>query len=207
MGTSRLQDLSPSVQRQERSHCQERASPTASTLVPCYDSTKAAATQSSWCPHVGLETYIGNRRRLSRMPCMGMFCSKRSRPIQLSTRFSQAIQGDLIFYADETGQDMQAILHYLASRLRMYSVDCRRRDPQRVGQHDHGSHHHTVDATLRAPEIMIWVGESSLSAGEAKVWADCWNIELIIRPKDEEARVAERHHHSLRTLLSKHSRN
>ena len=49
-----------------------------------------------------------------------------------------------------------------------------------------------------APEVLIWDGEGALGSDEAKTWADRRSIDLIIRPADKKAWIAERHHEILR---------
>ena len=122
--------------------------------------------------------------------------------VRLSTRFNQTIQADLMFYADETGQTPQdyIILHLVDECIRWT-----------VAEELAGKDHNTIleAVTCRwiqqygAPEMMIWDGETSISSDEAKIWADRWNIELVIRPKDKKAWIAERHHEILRTQLHK----
>ena len=54
-----------------------------------------------------------------------------------------------------------------------------------------------------APEILVWDGEGAMNSDEAKKWATRWAIDLIIRPKDKKAWIAERHHEILRDQLHK----
>ena len=122
--------------------------------------------------------------------------------VRLSTRFNQAVQGDLMFYADETGQTPQdyIILHLIDECIRWTVAE-------EVANKDATTLLEAITTKwiqqYGAPDMMIWDGETSLSSDEAKVWADRWNIELIIRPKDTEAWIAERHHEILRTQLHK----
>eukprot|EP00959_Pyramimonas_sp_CCMP1952_P163753 3423483-Pyramimonas_sp.AAC.1 len=48
---------------------------------------------------------------------------------------------------------------------------------------------------------MIWDGEGAMASDEAKTWATRWNIELVIKPKDKKAWIAERHHEIIRCQL------
>ena len=122
--------------------------------------------------------------------------------VRLSTRFNQAVQGDLMFYADETGQTPQdyIILHLIDEYIRWTVAE-------EVSGKDVATLLEAITCRwirpFGAPEMMIWDGETSLSSDEAKVWADRWNIELIIRPKDKKAWIAERHHEILRQQLHK----
>ena len=95
-----------------------------------------------------------------------------------------------MFYADETGQTPQdyIILHLIDECIRWtVAAEIASKDANTLldAITTHWIQHYG------APEMMIWDGETSISSDEAKVWADMWNIELVIRPKDKKAWIAE----------------
>ena len=54
-----------------------------------------------------------------------------------------------------------------------------------------------------APDMLIWDGEGAMNSDEARIWATRWNLDLVMRPKDKKAWIAERHHEILRVQLHK----
>ena len=111
--------------------------------------------------------------------------------IRISIRFNQAVQGDLMFYSDETAQVVKdyIILHLICECIRFTVAE---EIPDKTTE--------TILAYITSrwirvygpPELMIWDGEGAMNSDEAKNWATRWGIELIIKPKDKKAWIAER---------------
>ena len=122
--------------------------------------------------------------------------------VRLSIRFNQAVQADLMFYADESGDSVSdyIILHLVDECIRWtVAVVVSDKETQTILE---ATTAHWIQQ-FEAPELLIWDGEGGMRSEEAKVWATRWNIELAIRPKDKKAWIAERHHEILRTQLHK----
>eukprot|EP00959_Pyramimonas_sp_CCMP1952_P005778 120968-Pyramimonas_sp.AAC.1 len=93
-------------------------------------------------------------------------------------RFNQTVQGDLMFYSDETGPQIRSyiILHLICECIKWT-----------VAEEIADKETHTILATTTSrwirvfgpPELMIWDGEGSMSSDEAKTWATRWHIELV----------------------------
>ena len=102
-----------------------------------------------------------------------------------------------MFYSDETGRQIKSyiILHLIDECVRWT-----------VAEEITDKETHTILVMITSrwirvfgpPELMIWDGEGAMASDEAKTWATRWNIELVIKPKDKKAWIAERHHETLR---------
>ena len=122
--------------------------------------------------------------------------------LRIALRFNQAVQGDLLFYSDETGTVVKdyIILHLICECIRFTVAE---EIPDKVTA--------TILQCITArwirvhgpPELLTFDGEGALNSDEAKVWADRWNIKLNIKPKDNKAWIVERHHEILRAQLHK----
>jgi hypothetical protein len=107
-----------------------------------------------------------------------------------------------LFYADESGVTVSnyIILHMICECIKWTVAEIvESKEPKSL----------LPAMTMRwiklfgAPDVLIWDGEGAMNSDEAKVWADKWNIGLIIRPKEKKAWIAERHHEILRVQLHK----
>ena len=121
---------------------------------------------------------------------------------RLSIRFNQCLQADLLFYANEFEVPVAdyILIHMIDECVKWSEI--------------HETPSKTVTDLLRimtdqwlrrygAPAMLIWDGEGAMDSDEAKRWADLWSIELIVRPPDKKAWLAERHHEILRKQLHK----